>query len=122
MDFITALHHLADDIVPQPRVVARDMLEFATALGKLKDLSASRKRPLADLAADADMVAPWSRLRERISERARDFHGLEEYIETRREGHRYQWLAHWIKVKKARKRFVQERIDLEHILSGARRH
>lgn len=118
----SALHHLVDKHVPPPRVVARDMLGFAMALDKLKDFSASRNCPLADLAADAEMLAAWVRIRERISERARDFHGLEEFIETRREGHTPQWLAQWIKVKKAHKRVVQERTDLEHILSGARRH
>jgi hypothetical protein len=122
MNFINALHHLVDKIVPSPQVVARDMLDFAQALGRLKAFSTIRSRALADLAADAEMVAAWTRIRERISERARDFHGIEEYIEARQEGHLHQWLGQCRKVKKARKRVVQERMDLEYILLRAQRH
>jgi len=122
MEFVNALHHLVDRIVPPPQVVARNMLDFGSALGRLKDFSTSRNRPLADLAADAEMAAAWTRIRGRISERARDFHGMEEYIEARQEGHLHQWLGQWRKVKKARKRVVQENTDLEQILLRAQRH
>jgi len=122
VDFIDALGHLVDKIVPKPQLLERDMLGFATALGKLNNYSTARKRPLADLAADAEMLTAWTGIRERISERARDFHGMEEYVEARREGNLHQWLGQWRKVKRARKRVVKEKTDLEDILDGARKH
>jgi len=119
---MVAVYHLVDAILPSPRALEDDLLSFKSILVNLKRFSRNRWRPLAELAADADMAPAWVLIRERISDRARDFHSIEEYANAHRQGDLQQCLSQWTKVKKARKRIVQETAQLGDILMGAQRH
>ena len=68
---------LVDATVPSPHTLEVDLLVFRSALGNLELFSRDSKRPLAELAADADMASTWGLIHERISGRAHDFHSME---------------------------------------------
>jgi hypothetical protein len=84
---VAKMRQKAKLVLPPPDVLERNMLDFATALAKLKAFAAREQRSIAHLAADVELTDIWTCLCENISQRARDFHSIEEYVEAqRREG------------------------------------
>jgi len=84
-----------------PKVLEDNMLDFASTLGKLKNFADTEQRSMVELAQDVDLTTTWARLREDISQKARDFHNMEEFIEARRHHKMHWWVRHWWQVKQA---------------------
>lgn len=105
-----------------PDVLEGNMSDFADTLGKLKDFANTEQRSILELAQDVHLTSTWTRLREDISQRARDFHNMEEYIVARREHKTYRWVCQWRHVKKAQRRAVRDTGDIAELFARADAH
>jgi len=105
-----------------PEVLKGNIFNFAYMLEKLKNFADKEQRSILDLAQDVDLKSTWARLCEDISQRARDFHDVEEYIVARGEHETYRWVQQWWHVKKSQRRVVQDTGDIAELLARAAQH
>lgn len=106
-----------------PDVLERNLSDFADALGRLNSFADNKaRRSIPDLAQNVNMTSTWARVREDISQRARDFHDMEEYIVARRQHRTFPWVRQWWHVKTAQRRVVRDTGDIAELLARAHAH
>jgi len=105
-----------------PDVLEGNMSNFAETLGKLKDFADTEQRSILELAQDVNLTSTWTRLREDISQRARDFHNMEDYIVARQDHKTYRWVRQWRRARQAQRRVVRDTGDIAELLAEAERH